>query len=55
MGCPPPTPARPWWMDSPLAAAAQSPLAAVASSLSGGSATPLGPATPLGVGAGEYL
>ncbi|XGW16003.1 hypothetical protein V3C99_001448 [Haemonchus contortus] len=52
MGCPPPTPARPWWMDSPLAAAAQSPLAAVASSLSGGSVTPLGPATPLGVGAG---
>lgn len=36
----------------PPAAAAQSPLAAVASSLSGGSATPLGPATPLGVGAG---
>ncbi|KAK5983737.1 Helix-loop-helix DNA-binding domain protein [Trichostrongylus colubriformis] len=52
MGCPPSTPARPWWMDSPLAAAAQSPLAAVASSLNGGNVTPLGPATPLGVGAG---
>ncbi|VDM69024.1 unnamed protein product [Strongylus vulgaris] len=52
MGCPPPTPSRPWWLDSPLAAAAQSPLAAVASTLSGGTVTPLGPPTPLGIGAG---
>ncbi|KAK6742346.1 hypothetical protein RB195_009922 [Necator americanus] len=52
MGCPPSTPSRPWWLDSPLTAAAQSPLAAVASTLSGGSVTPLGPPTPLGVGAG---
>ncbi|VDL61859.1 unnamed protein product [Nippostrongylus brasiliensis] len=52
MGCPPPTPSRPWWIDSPLTAAAQSPLAAVASSLSGGNVTPLGPATPIGVTAG---
>ncbi|WKX98726.1 hypothetical protein Q1695_013980 [Nippostrongylus brasiliensis] len=52
MGCPPPTPSRPWWIDSPLTAAAQSPLAAVASSLSGGNVTPLGPATPIGITAG---
>ncbi|EYC41419.1 hypothetical protein Y032_0569g73 [Ancylostoma ceylanicum] len=52
MGCPPPTPSRPWWLDSPLTAAAQSPLAAVASTLSGGNVTPLGPPTPLGIGAG---
>ncbi|CAJ0598424.1 unnamed protein product [Cylicocyclus nassatus] len=52
MGCAPPTPSRPWWLDSPLTAAAQSPLAAVASTLSGGTVTPLGPPTPLGIGAG---
>ncbi|ETN77049.1 hypothetical protein NECAME_11333 [Necator americanus] len=55
MGCPPSTPSRPWWLDSPLTAAAQSPLAAVASTLSGGSVTPLGPPTPLGVGAGVHF
>lgn len=55
MGCPPPTPSRPWWLDSPLTAAAQSPLAAVSSTLSGGNVTPLGPPTPLGIGAGEHL
>ncbi|KAE9419624.1 hypothetical protein Angca_005076, partial [Angiostrongylus cantonensis] len=50
MGCQPSTPARPWWLDSPLSATAQSPLTAVAPSINGGNITSLGPSTPLGIG-----
>ncbi|KAE9411881.1 hypothetical protein Angca_001264, partial [Angiostrongylus cantonensis] len=52
MGCQPSTPARPWWLDSPLSATAQSPLTAVAPSINGGNITSLGPSTPLGIGTG---
>ncbi|VDM54587.1 unnamed protein product [Angiostrongylus costaricensis] len=55
MGCQPSTPARPWWLDSPLSATAQSPLTAVAPSINGGNVTSLGPSTPLGIGTGMFF